>query len=155
MVRSLSLKQIIQSNKFLTVIQVILGLVFVISAIGKIMDLSAFGKVIHSYSVVPDSWVAALALIIPYLELGLGLMLVLNLFPETAGAIGLIMIFSFTTISMYRYFNGDVSDCGCFGKIIQRDNDLTLLSENLVLMTALYFIIHMKSTGKYLKTVKL
>lgn len=144
------IKRIFKNKKIIIFFRVLTGLVFIVSAMGKIMDLPQFGRIIYSYSVVPDSWVAVLAIIIPYLELSLGIMLILDLYSGIAGFIGFILIFFFTLISMYRYINGDVSDCGCFGKLIQRDNDLTLLAENLVLMTALYFIIHVKCAGKCL-----
>jgi hypothetical protein len=60
--------------------------------------------------------------------------LVINLYPKTISVLAMLMLVVFTAVSGYRYITGDVSDCGCFGKILQRKNDWTLLLENSVLM---------------------
>jgi uncharacterized membrane protein YphA (DoxX/SURF4 family) len=146
---SIKLKQRLNNKKVFIFVRLLIGFAFFISAILKIIDPIEFGRVIYSYSIVPNSWVAILSLVIPYLELFLGLMLLLDLFSGTASLIGLVMVLCFTVISMYRYINGDVTDCGCFGNFIKRENDLTLLVENLVFITALYFIIHIKYRIKF------
>ncbi|MHB2153941.1 MauE/DoxX family redox-associated membrane protein [Calditrichota bacterium GD2] len=40
----------------------------------------------------------------------------------------------FTALSAYKYFSGDISDCGCFGKLLQRKTDEKLFIENALLM---------------------
>jgi uncharacterized membrane protein YphA (DoxX/SURF4 family) len=128
------IKIILQNYKFLIGLRIVLGLFFVVSGLAKIVDLSTFGKAIDSYHIVSDNWVVFLSIIIPYVEFVIGMALIINLFPKYTTLSAIILLLIFTAISAYRYFNGDVSDCGCFGKLIERKNDLKLLVENSVLM---------------------
>ncbi|MHA1830228.1 MAG: MauE/DoxX family redox-associated membrane protein, partial [Candidatus Helarchaeota archaeon] len=90
-----------------------------------------FARVIGNYHLVPSDWVMPLAIFIPYLELAIGLMILLDFYRHLAVIAGSILIIFFTTVSMYMYFRtGVASDCGCYGKLIVRKNNLALLDEN-------------------------
>ncbi len=128
------MKNFIKTKLFQLILRIILGLFLSFSGLAKIMDLSAFGKAVNSFGLLPSTWVALVTIAIPYLELILGLMLLLNLYAKTAYVTALTMLIVFTTLSAYKYFSGDISDCGCFGKLLQRKTDEKLLIENAILM---------------------
>ena len=112
------------------------------------MDPVSFGKVVLSYNLLPKDWVVTLALVIPYAEFILGLALLLNLYPKTAAYAALGMVAVFTAVAMYRYASGDVSDCGCFGKLLERQNDWKLLLENTAVLFLLGLLIVNKEERK-------
>jgi hypothetical protein len=51
------------------------------------------------------------------------------------------MMLLFTAVSAYRYYTGDVSDCGCYAKFLTRQNDWKLILENtlIIFLLALNF----------------
>ena len=62
----------------------------------------------------------------------------------------LVVLLIFTIVSAYRYIIGDVSDCGCFGKIIERKNDWVLIVENsfVMILLSIIFITSKKGSVK-------
>ncbi len=128
------MKNFIQTKRFQLILRIVLGLFLSFSGMAKIMDLTAFGKAVNSFGILPADWVVLVTIIIPYLELVLGLMLLLNFYAKSAYVTALTMLIVFTALSAYKYFSGDISDCGCFGKLLQRKTDEKLLIENALLM---------------------
>jgi len=128
------MKNFIQTKRFQLILRIILGLFLSFSGLAKIMDLAAFGKAVNSFGLLPSTLVVLVTIAIPYLELILGLMLLLNFYAKPAYVTALTMLIVFTTLSAYKYFSGDISDCGCFGKLLQRKTDEKLLIENAILL---------------------
>jgi len=130
-------KSFVYSKNFMLVLRIALGTLFILSGISKILNQTDFGKIIYSYNLVSKEWVIMLSFIIPYSELILGMMLILNLYPRIAIRFLIVMLIVFTGISAYSYATGNVSDCGCFGKLLKRQNDWKLILENAALAFAL------------------
>lgn len=133
------MRDFINNKRFQLILRIILGLFLSFSGVAKIMDLSAFGRAVNSFGLLPSTWVVLVTITIPYLELVLGLMLLLNLYAKPAYVTALTMLIVFTALSAYKYFSGDISDCGCFGKLLQRKTDEKLLIENALLMVLFAF----------------
>jgi len=140
------MKSFIQTKRFQLTLRIALGLFLSFSGLAKIMDLAAFGKAVNSFGLLPSNWVVLVTIAIPYLELILGLMLLLNFYARPAYVTALTMLIVFTAFSAYKYFSGNISDCGCFGKLLQRKTDEKLLIENALLM-ALFALGFFKMKG--------
>ena len=131
-------KQFVYSPKVQFTLRVVVGLLFVVAGVAKMFDTMGFARIIGNYHLVPSSWVMPLAILIPYLELAIGLMILLDFYRRLAIIVGSILIIIFTTVSMYMYLKtGVASDCGCYGKLIIRKNNLALLIENSLILVAL------------------
>ncbi len=128
------MRDFLNNKRFQLILRIALGLFLSFSGLAKIMDLADFGRAVNSFGLIPSTWVVLVTIAIPYLELILGLMLLLNLFTRPAYVTALTMLIVFTALSTYKYFSGDISDCGCFGKLLQRKTDEKLLIENALLM---------------------
>ncbi len=128
------MKNFIQTKRFQLILRIVLGIFLSLSGLAKIMDLASFGKAVNSFGILPADWVVLVTIVVPYLELVLGLMLLLNFYAKPAYVTALTMLIVFTALSAYKYFSGDISDCGCFGKLLQRKTDEKLLIENALLM---------------------
>lgn len=128
---------IIENKNFPLFLRLLMGVVFIASGMSKIISPGDFGKIIYSYNIVSKEWVVMLTFIIPYSELILGMMLILNLYPRIAGALLLLMLLIFTGASAYNYALGNVTDCGCFGKLFKRQNDWKLIVENTAMLLIL------------------
>lgn len=99
-------------NKYLhTTIAILLGSIFIFSAIGKILDAKSFIALTEQYGVGFGVYLAPL---LPGVEIFLGLMLVMLLYPRIASLLSFIMLFAFTLLFAYAHFVNNVQDCGCF-----------------------------------------
>jgi len=115
----------------------ILGLVFVVSGVAKMWDVYGFSETVRSYNLLPESLIVFVSALIPLVEFTLGVMLVLNYLPRftTFALIGMVLVFTFLTYVRYR--SGDISDCGCYGKLLQRSIDGMYFIQNGVILLGL------------------
>ena len=102
-------------NEWVSLIfRVILGAIFIYASLDKIVHPEAFAKLVNNYHLAPSSMVNLIALFLPWLELFVGMALILGCKIEGASAIvtGMLCVFIVAVaISMARGFN---IDCGCF-----------------------------------------
>ena len=142
---------ILKTNNFTLFLRLMMGVIFIASGMSKIISPGDFGKIIYSYNMVSKEWVVMLTFIIPYTELILGLMLILNLHARVAGTLLSFMLVVFTAVSAYQYAVGNVNDCGCFGKLFKRQNDWKLILENtamLIILGGMLFLAKKERTNK-------
>ncbi len=119
-----------------------LGGMFLYAAYTKLRQpwmLFAFS--VNSYQLLPEWAVVAVARTVPWLELGLGLLLIAGygLRYAAAGASALLLLFF--GVMLRSYFLGLGIDCGCFGlgeklgvSTLVRDGFLVLLSVALAVL---------------------
>jgi len=92
----------------------ILGAVFIYASLDKIADPIAFSDNIDNYHISPISINNLAALILPWVELIIGLSLITGVFLDGASilTIGLLVFFIF--IITQAYMRGISLNCGCF-----------------------------------------
>ena len=73
---------LIRSLNLPFVCRIILGIIFIYASYDKILDPAGFSKAIHNYHVTPIAVENLAALIIPWLELIIGVFLIFGLFLE-------------------------------------------------------------------------
>ena len=91
-----------------------LGGIFVYASYDKILHPVPFAEVVYNYQLLPDVLVNLASLFLPWLELLVGLSLILGVWLPGAVLIcnGLLLIF-FTTL-LFNMARGLDIDCGCF-----------------------------------------
>ena len=90
-------------------VRLLVGVLFIVSAFGKLMDVENFGNLIVSYGFF---WSALLAPVIVIAEMGVGIALVLDMYPRVVSWVGIGMLIVFTGAFFYgNTFNG-VKDSG-------------------------------------------
>lgn len=94
--------------------RLVLGSVLIYASIDKIVDPAAFGKIIFSYQLLPDQMINITAIVLPWLELVVGILLVFQLWmPGTIMLINtLFMVFTGAILS--ALLRGLDINCGCF-----------------------------------------
>ena len=104
---------------FSVVLNVLLGLVFVVSAVLKIVDMDRFEIYIYSYHFfsLNFSFLVARAAII--LELVLGLGLVSHCFHKLMWWGSVAMLAGYTLLLIYALVLGRTDNCHCFGDFLQ------------------------------------
>jgi hypothetical protein len=102
------------SDRVYTIIRVLFGLLFIWASWDKILDPAAFAQVIYNYRVLPDLLIHPSAIILPWLEMGCGVLLVVG--RMTGGSLvilnSLLLIFG-AVLGLGLYRGLDI-ECGCF-----------------------------------------
>jgi hypothetical protein len=95
--------------------RLIMAGIFMYASIDKIAHPAAFAKDIYNYQILPDALINLTALVLPWLELFLGLCLVAGIW--LPGAVftvnGLLIVFMASLI--FNLARGLDVNCGCFG----------------------------------------
>jgi uncharacterized membrane protein YphA (DoxX/SURF4 family) len=95
-------------------IQIALGAVFVAAAIPKILDPPAFAHMIYNYRLLPGGLINGLALVMPWIELSVGLALVLGVWKREAALVAGALLVVFLVAIGWNLVRGHAIDCGCF-----------------------------------------
>ncbi|MFV0633725.1 MauE/DoxX family redox-associated membrane protein [Demequina sp.] len=90
------------------------GILFA-AAIPKLQDIPQSVRAVRAYQLLPESVVPFVGTMLPYVEIALGLLLLLGLFTRTASIIWLAMMAAFLTGVIWAWSTGLSIDCGCFG----------------------------------------
>ena len=128
----------------LKVLKTILGLVFIVSAILKIVDMDQFEIYVYSYHFfgLNFSFLVARAAIIVELVLGIGL--ISNRFHKLMWWGSMAMLLAYTLFLAYAQLIGRTDSCHCFGDVLQF-NPWQSIIKNVVLMALFTLIYKMKN----------
>ncbi|MEX0753747.1 MAG: MauE/DoxX family redox-associated membrane protein [Actinomycetota bacterium] len=91
------------------------GALLLWAGIGKVFDRQGSVLAVSGYDVVPGSLVEPVAIILPWLEILLGVLLVLGLFTRIAGIATAVLMGAFIAGMLQAKARGLQIDCGCFG----------------------------------------
>jgi len=121
----------------------ILGAVFLFSAIGKILDPELFFQDVLAYEIFPRTIAIAGVLFIPWLEFFCAIGLFIPYFrKESALIISCLNIFFIIIISI-ALIKGVKSSCGCFGAFSEEISFTAILRD--VLFLALSLFVYLRS----------
>jgi uncharacterized membrane protein YphA (DoxX/SURF4 family) len=100
----------------LIAIQAFLGVIFVIAGGTKIFDPAKFVQIVLAYRLLPDHISRVTAIILPWLEVLVGALLVLDIVPATSATVACSLFLLFASAIGINLLRGrrDFS-CGCFG----------------------------------------
>ena len=94
--------------------RLILGAIFIYASIDKVLHPEAFAKAVFNYQILPHAFINATAIVLPWLELILGVFLIVGLFRE--GSVGLVtlLLLVFLGAMAFNLARGLDINCGCF-----------------------------------------
>jgi uncharacterized membrane protein YphA (DoxX/SURF4 family) len=103
------------THPWLTVrVQIALGAIFVVAALPKITDPPSFAHMIYNYRVLPGGLINISALVMPWVELLVGLALILGVWVRPARWIVTLLLVTFMIAISINLARGNAIDCGCF-----------------------------------------
>ena len=135
---------------FVVLFRIIIGIVFVYASIDKIIDPAKFARNISNYHIVPFGLENIIAIILPWLELLIGMGLILGLYVDGGTFISAILLIIFNLLVMQAMIRGYNIECGCglkegqmvgYGKLI----------ENFLLLVGCFVIFKSKNKLLYAK----
>ena len=108
------MKNIFKYINMMLIARLVLAFVFIYASIDKIIDPLSFSDTIDNYHISPYQLNNIAALIIPWLELIIGICLLINVFLTGASFISIGLLVFFIIIISQALFRGINIDCGCF-----------------------------------------
>jgi uncharacterized membrane protein YphA (DoxX/SURF4 family) len=91
-----------------------LGGIFVYASYDKILHPVPFAEIVYNYQILPDILVNLAALFLPWIELLVGLSLILGLWLPGAILISNLLLLIFFSTLVFNLARGLDIDCGCF-----------------------------------------
>ena len=97
------------------VARLILGGVLLVAGGLKVGNLQKSAMAVRAYELLPTAIANFLGYVLPWLEIGLGLLLILGVAVSISGLFGAIIMFAFIIAIDQAWARGLSIDCGCFG----------------------------------------
>jgi uncharacterized membrane protein YphA (DoxX/SURF4 family) len=98
-----------------TVVRVGFAGVWLVSGGIKATDLPRTYLAVHAYEVLPASVAALVAAVLPFVEIGLGVLLVAGVGTRLVAALSGLLLLVFIAGVVQAWARGLTIDCGCFG----------------------------------------
>jgi uncharacterized membrane protein YphA (DoxX/SURF4 family) len=98
-----------------TVVRLALGAVFVAASLTKLDKVDTTVRAVRAYRILPESLVHPVAYALPYLELAVGVLLILGLGTRIVAILAGVMLLLFIAAVASAGARGLKIDCGCFG----------------------------------------
>jgi len=95
--------------------RLVVGGVWIAAGAVKLPDPYASKTAVAAYDVLPASWVSPVGLLLPPLEVVIGLVLVAGLFTRWAAVASSVLLVLFVVGIAQAWARGLTIDCGCFG----------------------------------------
>jgi uncharacterized membrane protein YphA (DoxX/SURF4 family) len=133
--------------------RIVLGGVFLYAGFDKVLHPAAFAEAVFNYQILPDFLVNLTAVILPWLELTLGVLLISGIWIPGSAVLGTLLLAIFMGAMVFNLARGLDIDCGCFslsasgGRLTLR----TILRDAVFLLPAVYLLIEVFSSGSIFK----
>ena len=127
-------------RRLVTAMRIALGALFIMAAWPKLADPHAFAVTISNYRMMPEPIVRILALVLPPLEMLVGVALILGALDAGASAIAFGMLAVFTVAVATALARGLDISCGCFDTEGGPKVGLRKVVENLGMLAAAYLV---------------
>jgi uncharacterized membrane protein YphA (DoxX/SURF4 family) len=107
-------------------LRLVLGAIFLVAGFTKAGHGDLFAAQIAGFRILPQVVIAPIAIALPYLEILLGIYLVLGLFTRIAAWVAVVLLATFDGAIASAVVRGLSVSCGCFGPT---DKTVTTWSE--------------------------
>ena len=95
--------------------RLVLGGVLFIAGYLKVSTPDKSQMAVRAYEVLPISLANLIGLLLPYVEIGIGLLLILGVYTRISAALGGAIMVIFIVAIAQAWARGLTIDCGCFG----------------------------------------
>ena len=137
------------------IFRVVLGIVFIYASYHKILNPAEFSENIHNYHVIPVELENIAALVIPWLELVVGVFLIFGVFLDGSLIITICLYVLFIVMLTQAVWRGIDVHCGCFKSAADAqvtDFRLELIKQIILdcILVLMAFFVKIKEKTKYL-----
>jgi uncharacterized membrane protein YphA (DoxX/SURF4 family) len=122
-------------NRVATALRIFFALLFLTTALGKLLDNRGFAEVLRTYQLFPDKGLLAFALSISLVELLLGVILLLNRKIKICSLSVLGINCGYLLLAVVTNLRGlKLENCGCFGVFLARPMTWETVVEDAVIV---------------------
>ncbi|WP_319760190.1 MauE/DoxX family redox-associated membrane protein [Maridesulfovibrio sp.] len=115
--------------------RIVLGIVFIVASLDKIVDPLAFAEIVKNYQLLPEIMIGPLAFFLPWLEFVCGAMLICGVFVDAVATILTGMLLVFIAALSANLFRGIDVACGCFSTDVSSVSDMQItIARDVVLL---------------------
>ena len=107
--------------------------IWLAAGVAKVADLAHFHDQVAAYDVLPYALVGPFAYALPFVEVGVGLYLLVGLWIRPVAIVACVLMGVFIVAQAQAWYRGLVLDCGCFGTISQQKVGLTTILRDAAL----------------------
>ena len=118
----------LSNPKLVLFLRIFLGVIFIYASIDKIVDPIKFSDLIDNYHITPVKLNNLAALVIPWIELVVGIFLVLGIYIRGSSVIVIVLLLWFIFILSQALARGINVNCGCFN-LAEQVNDVNLRAD--------------------------
>jgi len=126
------------TDYLIAITRIYLALVFILSGLDKINDLSSFAQSIENYKLFPFFSINLFAIIIPWIELVAGGLLLIGLFIKENSFIISSLLIVFTVAVISAVLRDLDIECGCRGTLDGQKVSIVKIIENVALLIVAY-----------------
>jgi len=137
--------------KLISILRVIIGLVFVVSGFGKLIDINEFANIVRSYGFFPNFLVFSYSISLSLFEILLGMMFLLKMWVRFVSVALLLFSILFFFALIYGFYYLGLDECGCFGSILSISDRFANLLKSVILIVSisLYILIERLYSFKF------
>ena len=125
-------------------IRLLLGVFFISTAVLKLLSIDNFEVYIYSFGIVNFVTVTFLSRLLIFIELLIGISLILKIYFKQIWWFTILMMAGFTLFLVYAAIFRDDSNCHCFGDLIEL-NPTQSIVKNIITLAFLFLIKNEKS----------
>lgn len=142
------MRKLIDNPVLILIIRSFIGVLFIFYGVAKIADPSQFANEIGNYGMTPDFITQLMALILPWAEMIIGVLLLFGIYQNENGLIATAMLLMFTFAVIFAFASGLDINCGCSGGNAQQKVGWLKILENfgLIVLTS---VISLTNSNKF------
>ncbi|MEH1815622.1 MAG: MauE/DoxX family redox-associated membrane protein [Nostoc sp.] len=116
----------------------LVGSIFVITGIAKVLEPWKFITHIASLDLVKLQWIKSVSLIFIALETALGIALILQVLPDLTILGSVIILFGLSLLTYWSTSTGKTKDCGCYNGLLEISPNTSLLLNALYILLLIF-----------------
>jgi len=123
-----------KENFFYHFFRLTLAFVFIYASIDKIVHPQAFAQAIFNYQVLPIFLINLTAIVLPWMELILGVCLLFNYWMNGVSLLTAVLMLLFLSIITFNLSRGLNVGCGCFSTSAEGSMDTLTLIRDIIFL---------------------
>lgn len=123
------------------VARIVVGLVFVLSALTKYLSVDAVDLFVYEHRILSWDVTTFATRLLIVIEAFTGIMLLIGIYPKHIKRLAIVMLAAFTVYVLVKpfIFDVDTDNCHCFGTVLLLSDKQTLV-KNIILLVISYFM---------------